>query len=76
MARKQSKVIGGVFQGGSSGSAFIWVGDVGTDPAHRMGHGNFLAQVCKEDIKEATEVAGRVRQGVPTSGDINGGSRA
>ena len=49
---------------------------MGADPPHLMGHENLLAQVRKADNKEATKVMGRGRQGVPTSGERNGGAEA
>ena len=43
MGGHQPKGLGDVFQGGSTCSAFIQVGDVGDDPLHGMGPGKLPA---------------------------------
>ena len=67
--------IGDVFQGGGAGGTLIWFMDVGDDPLHLQGPGEFSAKSFQADYGETAEVTGGQDLGVHTSGDIGVGGR-
>ena len=64
----RSEVIQDVLQGGSAGSVGFWVRDVGPDPPHGTGPGEFSAQGQAADHQEAAKEAGGGGLVLPTAG--------
>ena len=50
--------LGGVIKCGGTGGYTIWVGDVGSDPPHGKGPGEFPGQGRLADYKEAEKAMG------------------
>ena len=70
---RQPTGLGDILQGGGAGNYPIQVGDVGDDPPHGQGPGNFTAQGCQADYREADEAIGGWGLGVTNTGESNGG---
>ena len=64
--------ISGVQDGGPGGASFQ-VGDVGADPPHETGPGDFSTQGRKVDKMETFKDTGGGGLVIPTTGGINGG---
>ena len=68
----QPKGLGAVFQGGGTGGATFWVGDVGAEPPHGTGPGKFPPWVPKEDNGETDNETEVGELGIPTARGSNG----
>ena len=55
---RQTTGLGDVFQGGGAGGTLIWFMDVGDDPLHLQGPGEFSAKSFQADYGETAEVTG------------------
>ena len=69
------KGVGDFLQGGGAGSTSFWVGDVGDDPPHGMGHWGVSAQGSYMYHWEVSLAVSGQKLVVPTfgDGDVGGG---
>ena len=69
----ETKGVGGVIQGGGTGSTSFWVGDVGDEPRHGMGHWGVSTQGSYMDHWEVAPVVSIQKLVVTTFGDGDAG---